>query len=262
MAQTEQSPPKRIGTQVLETFIDALTWDEATSSILQWGAGRESRTVCLCNVHSSVTALDNPDLARALRESDMVLPDGAPVAWVMRRKGFPEQTRIAGPDLMWRLCAALEGTDVGIFLFGSSENTLGQLETRLRCRFPGLDIRGALSPEFGDQPEALESGYIETINQSGAGVVFVALGCPRQEIWMSRRKEDIQGVMLGVGAAFDFHAATIKRAPERMQRLGLEWLHRLLSEPQRLWKRYLVTNTKFLVLTGRDLLMTSEHRQH
>lgn len=232
------------------------------AKIRTWASQHASRTVCLCNVHSAVTARDEPALANALASSDMILPDGAPIAWTLRRKGFPKQTRIAGPDLMLHICTAVEGTEIGVFLFGSSEETLGKLEVQLRRQFPGLDIRGARSPKFGDWPEALEDSYIEEINQSGAGIIFVGLGCPRQEIWMSRRKVDIQGVMLGVGAAFDFHAGTIKRAPEWAQRLGLEWLHRLLSEPRRLWKRYFVTNSKFLFLTGCELFKAKKPYQN
>ncbi|MBZ0073213.1 MAG: WecB/TagA/CpsF family glycosyltransferase [Gammaproteobacteria bacterium] len=258
-AQPQAEAGTRRGAPVLGSFIDALDWDSAVGRIRAWAGGRESRAVCLCNVHSAVTARDDHRLAGALAASDMVLPDGAPIAWTLRRKGFPGQTRIAGPDLMLRLCAALEGTGTGVFLFGASEHTLGRLEARLRRDFPNLDIRGALSPKFGDWPEDLERSYIETINRSDAGAVFVGLGCPRQEIWMARRKTDIHAVTLGVGAAFDFHAGTIERAPEWVQRLGLEWLHRLLSEPRRLWKRYLVTNTKFLVLSGQDLFTTNKH---
>lgn len=250
----------REGSPVLGTFIDAGDWNTLLSRIQVWADNHEHRTVCLCNVHSAVTARDDHTLAASLASSDIVLPDGAPIAWTLRRKGFPHQARIAGPDLMLRLCADLERTGTGVFLFGSTEGTLGQLESQLRNLFPGLNVRGTLSPEFGDWSETLENEYVEKINESGAGVIFVGLGCPRQEIWMARRKADINGVMLGVGAAFDFHAGTIKRAPQWMQRFGIEWLHRLLSEPRRLWKRYLVTNTKFILFSGHDLL--TAHNQH
>lgn len=251
----------RRGGRVLGTFIDAGDWPSLLHRVRTWALHREPRTVCLCNVHSAVTARENNALADALGTSDLVLPDGAPIAWTLRRKGFPNQARIAGPDLMLRLCTELEHTGIGVFLFGSSEGTLNELETRLKQQFPQLDIRGTLSPRFGRWPEALENSYIEKINKSGAGVIFVGLGCPRQEIWMSLRKSDVSGVMLGVGAAFDFHAQTITRAPEWIQRIGLEWLHRLLSEPRRLWKRYLITNTKFLAFTVHEFLTSYQPRQ-
>ncbi|RRQ21643.1 WecB/TagA/CpsF family glycosyltransferase [Thiohalobacter thiocyanaticus] len=251
----------RRGDRVAGTFVDAADWSDLLAKIHLWALNRESRSVCLCNVHSAVTARENSGLAEALDSSDMVLPDGAPIAWTLRHKGFPGQTRIAGPDLMLKLCTELEHTGIGVFLFGSTDVTLQKLRAQLLKRFPDLEIRGILSPEFGNWSMALENNYIEEINKSGAGVIFVGLGCPRQEIWMSHRKSDIRGVMLGVGAAFDFHAETIKRAPKWLQKFGLEWLHRLLSEPQRLWKRYLITNTKFIALTGREL-MTRNQRRH
>lgn len=251
----------RRGSHVLGTFIDAGDWTSFLQRLLSWAGRREQRTVCLCNVHSAVTAREDNALADALAASDLVLPDGAPIAWTLKRRGFTNQTRIAGPDLMLRLCAELEQADIGVFLFGSSNETLDKLVIRLQQRFPNLHICGALSPQYGIWTEAVENSYIEKINASGAGVIFIGLGCPRQEIWMSARKPDVCGVMLGVGAAFDFHADTIRRAPDWMQRVGLEWLHRLLSEPRRLWKRYLITNTKFLVLTALDVLASHQSRQ-
>lgn len=250
----------RQGDRVAGTFIDAVDWSALLAKIHSWALNRESRSVCLCNVHSAVTARENNALAEALDSSDIVLPDGAPIAWTLRHKGFPDQSRIAGPDLMLKLCAELEHTNIGIFLFGSTDDTLQKLRSQLLMRFPDLDIRGVLSPAFGNWSTMLENNYIDDINNSGAGAIFVGLGCPRQEIWMAQRKTDISGVMLGVGAAFDFHAENIKRAPRWVQKTGLEWLHRLLSEPRRLWKRYLITNTKFIALTGSELMIRNFRR--
>lgn len=244
----------RIGALVLNRHIDALDWDAAIGRILGWARDRQSRRVCLCNVHSAVTALKDEKLATALDRSDLVLPDGAPVAWLLRQKGFRRQTRIAGPDLMAKLCEVLQQSSIGCFLFGSSAATLQKLRYRLEQCYPNLRITGALSPEYGDWSEDQERDYIETINRSGAGIIFVGLGCPRQEIWMAERSKVVRGVMLGVGAAFDFHAGTIERAPSFMRRTGLEWLHRLLSEPKRLWRRYLITNSYFIWFAVRDLI--------
>ena len=246
---TTQQESRRPGTQVLETFIDAISWNEATERLLGWASSNQPRGVCLCNVHSAVTALDDQQLAAALRKADMVLADGAPIAWVMRRKGYNNQTRIAGPDLMWRLCESAERHGVGAFLFGSTPETLDRLQSNIKKRFPDLDVRGSLSPRFGAWTEEEEQTYIDTINATAAGLVFVGLGCPRQEIWMARQQEQkrVSGVLIGVGAAFDFHAGTVKRAPLIYQQLGLEWLYRLLAEPRRLWRRYLITNTRFLL---------------
>ena len=245
---------QRVGAHVLGTFIDALNWDSVIRTILDWGVHQRSSTVSFCNVHSAVTAIDDKALANALRASEMVLPDGAPIAWLLRRRGFKQQTRIAGPDLMLKLCDALQHTSTGVFLFGSSENTLQLLQENLEHQFPKLKIVGALSPRFGDWTREEESQYIDVIRESGAGIVFIGLGCPKQEIWMTKRSRELPGVLLGVGAAFDFHAGTTPRAPQFMRKTGLEWLHRLASEPKRLWRRYLVTNSYFLWYAARDLL--------
>lgn len=154
---------------------------------------------------------------------------------------------------MLRLCSALEGTPISVFLFGSSEKTLYELQRQLQRQFPKLMITGALSPRYGEWTQEEEDHYVHRIKESGAGVIFIGLGCPRQEIWMAGRSKDIPGVLIGVGAAFDFHAGTVKRAPAFMRKAGLEWLYRLISEPRRLWRRYLTTNSRFIWLVVRDL---------
>jgi N-acetylglucosaminyldiphosphoundecaprenol N-acetyl-beta-D-mannosaminyltransferase len=244
---------KRSGNKVIGTFIDALDWNDSIEKIKKWGEKRESRIVCLCNAHSSVTATKDSALAAALAKSDMVLPDGSPVAWMLRQKGFKQQHRIAGPDLMEKLCRSIENTNLGVFLFGSTPETLQKLEKHINSNYPNLRLKGKLSPKYGDWSLEDETSYIKMINGSEAGITFIGLGCPKQEIWMAKNRDKIHSVMLGVGAAFDFHAGTIKRAPPIMQKAGLEWLHRLLSEPRRLWKRYLITNTKFIYLNTLDL---------
>lgn len=240
-------PNTRKGTTVLGHFIDALTWDETLDIILTWVKQSQKGYVCLCNVHSAVTALDNNDLRIALMRANLVLPDGEPIAWVMRKKGFPNQNRLPGPDLMLKICQLAEDNDIKIFLFGSKEPTLDRLATKLKGKFPKLHIAGIYSPKYGDWSDKDVSQYINVINQSGAKIVFVGIGCPKQEIWMSNNSHRIEGLLFGVGAAFDFHAGSLKRAPALMQKLGLEWLHRLVNEPKRLWKRYLTTNTKFIM---------------
>lgn len=249
---------QRTGTRVLGTFIDAGTWSQIVGNLLDWASTNRSGAVCLCNVHSAVTALDNEQLATALATAEMVLPDGAPVAWTMRRKGFRQQNRIAGPDLMSRICDAAASRGISIFLFGSRNETLCALETKLRDKFPRLDIRGTLSPRFGAWTSDEEEQYVATINSSGAEIVFVGLGCPKQEIWMAKNKGHVKGILLGVGAAFDFHAGVVQRAPKIYQKLGLEWAHRLAAEPRRLWKRYAYTNTRFLLNLPSTLL---DHRK-
>ena len=186
----------------------------------------------------------------------MATPDGAPVAWMLRRLGFAGQARINGPDLMWKYCAEAALRGDAIYLYGGTQATLDTLVARLTGAFPGLRIAGAESPPFRTLTSDEDAAAVARINRSGAGVVFVSLGCPKQELWMAAHRGRVQAVMIGVGAAFDYHAGTISRAPVWMQHAGLEWLHRLASEPRRLWRRYLVTNTLFVIGAARQLLFS------
>jgi N-acetylglucosaminyldiphosphoundecaprenol N-acetyl-beta-D-mannosaminyltransferase len=243
---------------VLGASIDALSWDEALDRIATWARNRESRYVCACNVHSVVTASLDATFRDAVNRSDMATPDGMPVAWALRRLGFPRQVRINGPDLMWRLLDCAVSTNRSVFFYGNSPETLRQLEMRIRAEFPRVQIAGMLSPPFRPLTEAEDGEIVATINRSGAELVFVSLGCPKQELWMAEHRGRIQAVMLGVGAAFDYHAGTLERAPLWMQHAGLEWAYRLAKEPRRLSRRYLTTNTIFAVriawqlVTGRQ----------
>lgn len=240
--------------QVLDSYIDVITWDGALARLSAWAAHRESRYVCICNVHSVVTASQDMRFGHVVNSADMATPDGAPVAWLIRRLGYVEQLRINGPDLMWRYCEGAQSRDEPMFFFGSTEETLSTLKTKLLSAFPNLKVAGMISPPFRIFTPEEDAAIVEEINASGAGVVWVSLGCPKQEIWMAAHRGRINAVMVGVGAAFDYHAGVTKRAPKWMQDYGLEWFYRLVSEPQRLWKRYLVTNTLFVLGTAGQLV--------
>lgn len=240
------SAMQRRGQPVLEAFIDALSWDEAISSIVEWGAAHQSRYVCICNVHSVVTTTRDVEFKIAVNNADMATPDGAPIAWALRRLGHPSQERINGPDLMLKYLAEAERLGQVVFFYGSTDATLAGLRTMLAKQFPLLHIGGTYSPPFHPLSREEDERIVDTINQSGAHVVFVGLGCPKQEKWMAEHRGRIHAVMIGVGAAFDYHAGIIKRAPLWWQRHGLEWLYRLGSEPRRLFRRYMVTNTLFV----------------
>ena len=244
----------RKGAKVIDTYIDAISWNEILARIAGWARARESRYVCICNVHSVITAKGDADFKRVLDQADIATPDGMPVAWMLRKQGYAGQERINGPDLMWNYCAlAARGGD-GVYFYGGSNETLQLLTAKLKNEFPNLKISGSYSPPFRNLSEAEDEQIINSINSSGAGVVFVGLGCPKQEKWMEAHRNRIHAVMIGVGAAFDFHAGTLQRAPLWMQQNGLEWFHRLCSEPRRLAKRYLVTNTLFIIGAGIQLM--------
>ncbi len=240
--------------KVIGTYIDVLGWVNAIDIIHSWSKSRSSKYVCICNAHSLVTAKSNVSFKSALDSADLATADGAPVAWMMRRLGFPAQIRVNGPDLMWHYCANAELSGEKIYLYGGTQATLDILKGKLIASFPKLVIAGAYSPPFRPLTAEEDERIINDINQSGAGTVWVSLGCPKQEIWMLDHLNKIQAVMIGVGAAFDYHAGVIKRAPLWMQLNGLEWLHRLWSEPKRLWKRYFVTNLLFIYYASIQIL--------
>lgn len=244
---------RRITGSVLGAQIDALSWDAAMARLLGWAQAHESRYVTICNVHVVVSASRDAAYRDIINGSDMATPDGAPVAWMLRRQGFAGQRRISGPDLMWALCERAAAESLPVYCYGSTEATLGLLEERMGAAFPGLRVMMESPPFRALSPEE-DAAAVDRINTSGAGIVFVGLGCPKQERWMAEHRGKVNAVMIGVGAAFDFHAGTVQRAPAWMRDNGLEWLHRLLSEPGRLWKRYLVTNTLFILGAARQLL--------
>jgi N-acetylglucosaminyldiphosphoundecaprenol N-acetyl-beta-D-mannosaminyltransferase len=248
------SSMSRKGQTVLGTWVDALGWGDTIHQVVAWGAARESRYICICNVHSVVTATRDPEFKKALSGADLTTSDGAPIAWALRQLGFPAQERIAGPDLMWRYLREAERVGQKVFLYGSTNDTLAKLRSSIAREFPGATLAGMKAPPFCSALPAEDEIEIAEINGSGANVVFVGLGCPKQEKWMAAHQGKINALMIGVGAAFDYHAGKLNRAPLWMQRYGLEWLHRLGSEPRRLMGRYLVTNTLFIVGIARQLI--------
>jgi N-acetylglucosaminyldiphosphoundecaprenol N-acetyl-beta-D-mannosaminyltransferase len=237
----------REGARVLGAFVDAISWESALRTVDSWGAARQSRYVCACNVHVVMSARRNDAMKETVENADMCVPDGMPVAWMLRRLGFPLQLRVSGPDLMWKYCGLAAASGTSVYFYGSTPETLDLLQRRLVAAFPSLRIAGAYSPPFREQTGEEDASTVERINSSGAGVVFVGLGCPKQELWMAGHRGRVRAVMIGVGAAFDFHAGTVKRAPGWMQEKGLEWAYRLAAEPQRLCRRYLTTNIPFML---------------
>ncbi len=246
-------------TTLLGTRIDAISWEQAVGRIVRWAQSGTSRMVCLCNVHSLISAQRDPSLAEALALSDMNSPDGAPLAWLMRRRGWPEQQRLSGPDLMWRLLHEAERLQLPVFLLGGTATTLERLQAAAHAAFAQLPLAGSLSPPFRPLADDDNERIAAAVHDSGARIVLVGLGCPQQEKWMASQRGKIRAVMLGVGAAFDYHAGTLPRAPLAWQRLGLEWLYRLSHEPARLMRRYLLTNSLFLLALPGEIWKRHRH---
>jgi N-acetylglucosaminyldiphosphoundecaprenol N-acetyl-beta-D-mannosaminyltransferase len=193
------------------------------------------------------------DYREIINRAALITPDGMPLVWGMRLLGVKRQSRVYGPDLMLAWCDRSAQLGIPIYLYGGTETMLIKLQEQLKKRFPEIIIAGLFSPPFRQLTATEEDADIQRINLSGAKVVFVGLGCPKQEQWMAKQQGKIKGVMIGVGAAFAFHSGEVAQAPRLMMRLGLEWLYRLVIEPKRLWKRYLITNPTFLFLFGLQL---------
>jgi N-acetylglucosaminyldiphosphoundecaprenol N-acetyl-beta-D-mannosaminyltransferase len=207
--------------------------------------------VCFTNAHTAVTGQHDARFQAVTNNSLLSVADGMPVYWVGKLKGASELGHVAGPDFMPR--ALNRFADRRHFFYGSTPEVLVALEAGLRKRIPGLNICGALSPPFRPlTPQEIEDNY-RVIRQSGAELVWVGLGAPKQELWMAEAWQALRpAILLGVGAAFDFHSGTVRRAPQSWRFVGAEWLYRLLQEPRRLWKRYLVTNALFVYYSLRD----------
>jgi N-acetylglucosaminyldiphosphoundecaprenol N-acetyl-beta-D-mannosaminyltransferase len=199
-------------------------------------------------VNLVMSAHDDPATMRAVRDSALAVPDGQPLVWALRLLGHPRATRVYGPDLMARWCAHAATTGTPTYLYGGrSEEALGQLRERLLARFPGLHIAGGYSPPFHPLTPEERDCVAADIDASGAQVVWVGTGQPKQELWMHEMRPLLSAPLLvGVGAAFDFHAGIVSQAPPWMQRNGLEWVYRLSREPKRLWRRYASQNPRFV----------------
>jgi N-acetylglucosaminyldiphosphoundecaprenol N-acetyl-beta-D-mannosaminyltransferase len=199
-------------------------------------------------VNLVMSAQEDPETRAAVLGATLAVPDGQPLVWALRALGHRAATRVYGPDLMARFCAHAARAGIPIYLYGGrTPQALELLERRLRERFPGLRIAGGFSPPFRELTEEEEGEAVERIDASGAAVVWVGIGQPKQERWMARMRPRLRAPLLaGVGAAFDFHAGLVSQAPPWMQRAGLEWLYRLSREPRRLWRRYARYNPRFV----------------
>lgn len=233
-------------TSVIGTKVDAVSWSAVLDRLDGLARSGASSIVCICNVHMVVTAKFDSILRECLSTAELVTADGAPIAWMLRRLGHPKQERINGPDLTWKFLRHAELEGLIVSFYGSSEEVLQRLRIVLYRNFPKLQVGAMIAPPYRELTVQEDLEFVRSINSAGTNALFVGLGCPKQEKWMLLHRDKVQSVMIGVGAAFDYHAGTIKRAPLWMQHNGLEWLHRLASEPSRLWKRYLVTNTIFV----------------
>ena len=240
--------------KVLDFPITALKLDDQVQTILHWATERESKTVCVANVHMLMEAHWNPESANVLKGADIVTPDGMPLVWMMRQMGARYQDRVTGMDIMMSLCKLAEANNISVFYLGSQSEILSRMRKQLNNDFPRLKIAAMEPLPFRPLTEGEDQALIEKIHSSGAGVVLIYLGCPKQENWMAQHKGKIQAVMIGLGGVFPVYAGIHKRAPRVVRDLGLEWLYRWMQEPRRLWQRYTKTIPPFIWLALKQLL--------
>lgn len=234
---------------VLGVGISAINMGMALAIIENWIVRRESHYVCVTPVHSVMECHRDPDLRCIFNASGLTTPDGMPLVWLCHLKGHQYVGRVYGPDLMLALCERSVSRGYRHFFYGGAQGSPEQLAANLQRRFPGLAVVGTYSPPFRSLTPEEDAQVVQMINETTPDVVWVGLGSPRQERWMAAHIGWlIAPVLIGVGAAFDFHAGLKRQAPRWMQRSGLEWLFRLLTEPRRLWRRYLVSNPLFVTL--------------
>lgn len=204
--------------------------------------------ICVSNVHTTVMSHEDESYKRIQNNGFMALPDGKPLSIISKRRGFKEAERVTGPDLMEEIFNISEKKGYSHYFYGSTQETLDTLRIKLKEKYPNINIVGMHSPPFRKLTNKEDKEIIENINKTNADFIWVGLGAPKQEIWMHEHKGKVTGLMLGVGAGFDYHAGKIERAPKWMQNYSLEWLYRLYQDPKRLFRRYMETNFKFIWL--------------
>jgi len=228
--------------------VSVVDYDRACDAIISQAKENESAIVSCHAAHAVVTFSGDRQLKKMANEFQMIAPDGQPVRWAMNWLHRAKlDDRVYGPELMKRVCERSANESVKVFLYGgASKERLELLIDKLKEEFPALNIVGSFSPPFRELTDEERTGLHSQIADSKAQIVFIGLGCPKQDIFAYRNRQDIKAIQICVGAAFDFHAGIKSVAPAWMQRSGTEWLYRLVQEPRRLWKRYLVTNSQFL----------------
>ena len=250
---TTSEEPKH-AVDVIGSSVTALPFDAQIEKMLQWASGHESKVVCVANVHMLVEAHLHSELSDVLKSADIVTPDGMPLVWMLRLMGARQQNRVAGMDILLSLAQRAPLRNLSVFFLGSETSILEKMRKKLEHEFPDLKIAGMEPLPFRPLTPAEDEAIIQKIHESGASLVLVSLGCPKQEHWMHQHKGKIQAVMIGLGGVFPVLAGVHKRAPLWIRESGLEWLYRLIQEPRRLLGRYSKTNTVFTWLALKQLL--------
>ena len=248
----ERSERSRV--PVLKLQVDLCDYETAIDRILELGRERRGGYVCVANVHVAIEAENDPQFAELVNDADLVLPDGTPLVWMQRLQGNKSATQVRGPSLMPMLMKRAEDEKLNVGFLGGRPEVLETMLARAASEFQNLSIPYQNSPPFRELTEEDNSEIAHAINTAGVHILFVGLGCPKQERWMAANREKVSAVMIGVGAAFDLYAGNIREAPTLVSKLGLEWMFRLAQEPRRLFSRYLLVNPRFVWLATRQLI--------
>ena len=239
---------------IISLNIDHVSFSQSLDQVMRWGLSHTPSYVCFANVHMTIEAHKDAAFRQNVNHANLILADGKPVAVASRLLYGKKQERIAGMDFTPAILEKANEHHARVFLYGSTTQVLDALQEKISTQYKNVELAGAIAPPFRALTTEELQAHIQQINQSGAHVVLVSLGCPKQEKWMAAHSAKINAVLLGVGGAFAVTAGLQKRSPAWMQRSGLEWLHRLSQEPGRLFKRYFVTNTSFLFLLSKALI--------
>ena len=247
---------------LLSLNITTGSYETITKSILELAKERISSYTCVANVHMLIEAHNDVEFANVINQADITTADGKPITWALRKMYHVEQERVAGMDLLPSLICGAAEMKIPVYFLGGTEDTLDKTRSYAAENCKNLQIAGTCSPPFRTLSAAEEQDIIDDINASGAGLVLVAMGCPKQERWMSAMKGRIQASMVGIGGALPVMIGQKKRAPVWMQNAGLEWVYRLAQEPHRLFRRYAITNTTFIWLLARQYFSSKFFMDH
>lgn len=239
---------------ILGMRVDATSYEAATRSVMEWALRGESRCVCEAPINMVMESYDSPAYRNCINKADLVTPGGMPIVWLMRLLGVRRQPRVYGPELTLHICEAAARAKTPLGLFGGTADVISDLVRNLNARYPDLSVVFTWAPPFRQLTTQEDDTVCRAIAASGCRILFVGLGCPKQECWMDEHRGRVHAVMLGVGAAFDFISGHKPQAPRWLQTMGGEWLFRLATEPRRLWRRYAYHNPRFVVLAGWQLL--------
>jgi N-acetylglucosaminyldiphosphoundecaprenol N-acetyl-beta-D-mannosaminyltransferase len=240
--------------RVVSLFPDVVSHSATIAKVAGLARAGDGGYVCFSTVHMTMEAHDDAEFASKVNGADLIVTDGMPIVWMQKLQGKKDANRVRANDMMIGLCAYAEKNNLSVGFYGGKQEVLDKIVERAGRDHPDLKIAYSFSPPFRPLTEAEDARITAEINRAAPDILFMGLGCPKQENWMAAHKEKLKAVMLGVGASFDFYAGNVKESPEWLGKLGLEWLFRFTQEPKRLWKRYLILNPRFVWLALLQLL--------